>query len=256
MLTVSIETAIFLFTASVLAGALNAVAGGATFFTFPVLVWSGLTPLVANVTNMVALFPANVAALPAYRNQLRALGKKIWPPLMIGVIGGTIGAVALLYLGGNLFAALVPYLMGLATLLFATAPALRRLVVRSQRDTGGRGSWAPVAILFVFSLYGGYFGAGLGQIVLAALILNGHEDFHEANALKNGVVSAISLMAVLVYVFSGAVSWPHAAIMVIGATAGGYFGATLSQAVPQYILRILVIAFGVFLTIYYFLEGA
>lgn len=252
MFDLGFGTVLLLFGAGVTAGALNAVAGGATFFTFPALIFSGLPPLVANVTNFVALVPSNIAALPAFRAELKALGRKLFLPIATGAIGGLIGALALVNLGADLFASAVPYLMGFATLLFATAPHIRAFVERRRPTATSSLAAAPLLLLFGFSIYGGYFGAGLGQIILAALVLNGYKDFHVANALKNGVIAAISLLSVAVYGASGAVSFPHAIIMMLGATIGGYLGGSMSRHVPQQALRVGVIAFGVLLTLYYF----
>ncbi len=255
MFDLGIGITLLLFGAGVLAGALNAVAGGATFFTFPALILAGLSPLVANATNFVALVPSNIAALPAFRTELKSLGRKLIAPLIVGATGGLIGALALINLGGDLFASAVPYLMGFATLLFATAPHIRKIVEQRREGPTRQVSILPMLLLFVFSLYGGYFGAGLGQIILAALILNGHDDFHISNALKNAVIAAISLLSVAVYGFSGAVSVPHAVVMMLGATVGGYLGGTFSKRVPQQALRNGVIIFGTLLTIYYFISN-
>ena len=252
---VGLETYAILALAGVIAGATNAVAGGGTFFTFPVLIWAGLPPLVANTTNMVALTPANLAALPAFRPQLRRLGRRCIAPILIGALGGTLGALLLLALGAEIFAALVPYLIGLATLLFATAPSLRRAVERLSRGRSAS-QLAPLAILFLFSVYGGYFGAGLGQIILAALILTGFTDLHEANALKNAVTFASSLMAVAIFAMTSTVSWPFALIMMVSSAIGGYFGGVLSLMAPQRVLRGGIILFGLFLALYYLWQGA
>ena len=248
-------TLVLLLGASIVAGAVNAVAGGGTFFTFPMLIWAGLPPLVANTTNMVALTPANFAALPPLRPQLRALGRAIIAPVLIGVAGGMIGAILLILLGNDTFAAAVPYLMGLATLFFAGAPALRRALIRTGRATAAGAGRASLALLFVFSIYGGYFGAGLGQITLAALIVAGFEDLHHANALKNAVTGMVSLVAVAIFGLTGNVLWAVALLMMVGSTAGGYVGGALSKNIPALWLRWFIIGFGIFLTTMYFLRG-
>ncbi len=253
MFDLGIGITLLLFGAGIAAGFLNAVAGGATFFTFPALLLSGLSPLVANATNFVALVPSNFAALPPFRAELKTLGRELIAPLATGATGGLIGALALVNLGDDLFASAVPYLMGFATALYATAPCIRGVIERRKQTPSTRGTFAQMFLLFGFSIYGGYFGAGLGQIILAALVLNGYVDFHVTNALKNGVIAAISLLAVAVYGFSDAVSFPHAIIMMFGAMVGGYLGGTMSKRVPQNMLRIGVIVFGVLLTTYYFL---
>ncbi len=245
-----IATALILLPVGILAGALNAVAGGATFFTFPALMAVGLPPMTANATNFVALVPGNLAALPAFRVELKAMRTAILPLLFVCGGGGVVGAIALLWFGNSVFEDLVPWLMGFATLLFAVAPALRRRI--SGRAAGKAVIWPT---LFLFSVYGGYFGAGLGQVMLAALILAGYDDFHRANALKNAVVGWISVLAVGIYGLGAAIAWPHALIMMIGATIGGYGGGVVSRRVPQQALRLIVIAFGALLTGYYFMTG-
>ncbi|MCV2867881.1 sulfite exporter TauE/SafE family protein [Defluviimonas sp. WL0002] len=237
-----------------LAGAVSAVAGGASFFTFPVLILSGLPPLAANATNFVALIPSNIAALPAYRAELRAVGRGLLQPLALGVLGGAAGAVLLTVMGAMAFEAAVPWLLLSATLIFTAAPTIRRLAVRFLRPRPGR-RWIAAAGLFLMSVYGGYFGAGLGQIMLAALVLVGYGDFLQANALKNAVISAMSLIAAGIYVWGGAVSWPHAIAVAAGAAIGGYVGGVASRSVPQAVLRWGVIAMGTAMTVRAFWGG-
>lgn len=242
--------------AGVLAGAVNAVAGGGTFFTFPVLIWAGLPPLVANTTNMVALLPANATALPPLRNQLRKLGRRVLVPVVAGVVGGTSGAMLLLHLGNAVFASAVPYLIGFATVLFASAPSMRRKFAAAYSASADPPPAATALLVLIFSIYGGYFGAGIGQILLAAMILIGFEDLREANALKNLVTFAISLFAVMIFIWSGTVHWTFALVMMVSSALGGYLGGTLSVVAPQTLLRSGIIAFGCFLTVYYFAFGA
>ena len=242
--------------AGVLAGAVNAVAGGGTFFTFPVLIWAGLPPLVANTTNMVALLPANGTALQPLRNQLRKLGRRVLVPVIAGVAGGTSGAMLLLYLGDAVFASAVPYLIGFATVLFASAPTLRRKFASAHSLNKDPSPATTALLVLIFSIYGGYFGAGIGQILLAAMILIGFEDLREANALKNLVGFSISLVAVMVFVSAGTVHWTFALVMMGSSALGGYLGGTLSVVAPQALLRRGIIAFGCFLTVYYFAFGA
>lgn len=249
-------TMLLLAGAGLLAGAVNAAAGGGTFLTFPVLIWAGLPPLVANTTNMVALLPANLTALPAFRPQLGALGRRCRMPLLAGLAGGGLGALLLLWLGNGVFSAAVPYLMGCATLLFWIAPRLRQAVAGPVTGTGDRPGAVPAVTIFVFAIYGGYFGAGLGQIMLAALILSGFSDLHQANALKNLVIFAITAVAVAVFATGGSVHWPYALVMMVTAALGGFLGGALSLAVPPRILRAGIIVFGLFLSLYYFVTGA
>ena len=241
--------------AGIVAGAVNAVAGGGTFFTFPVLIWAGLPPLVANTTNMVALLPANGTALPPLRHQLKKLGRRVLVPVVAGLVGGTTGAILLLYLGDAVFASAVPYLIGFATLLFATAPTLRRSFAAAFSAGAEPSPRATAFLVLIFSIYGGYFGAGIGQILLAVMILIGFEDLREANALKNLVGFAISLVAVMIFVWAGTVHWTFALVMMGSSAVGGYLGGTLSVVAPVHLLRRGIIAFGCFLTFYYFAFG-
>ena len=251
-----IEVLFALAGAGLIAGAVNAIAGGGTFFSFPVLIWAGLPPLVANTTNMVALLPANGTALPPMRAQLRKLGRQVIVPLVAGVIGGTSGAILLLWLGDAVFASAVPYLIGFATLLFATAPTLRqKLASVTSGSEGPSPVWTAILVLG-FSVYGGYFGAGIGQILLAAMILCGFQDLREANALKNLVSFGISVVAVVVFAGSGNVHWLYALVMMVSSAVGGYLGGTLSVVAPQKLLRRGIITFGCCLTAYYMIFGA
>ncbi|MFT4716212.1 MAG: putative membrane protein YfcA [Paracoccaceae bacterium] len=247
-------TMLLLFVAALIGGGMSAVAGGASFFTFPALLFAGLSPLEANATNFVAMTPGNITALPAFRVELRALGRALIVPSIIGGLGAIVGAVLLLALGGGFFANAVPYLMGTATALFAFAPVLRRLMERRKSSFAKREF--GLCLLFIAAVYGGYFGAGLGQIMLAVLILIGYSDLHIANAAKNAINSVISLVAVVIYGLTGAVAWPAAIVMVVGASIGGYFGGYFSRRIPQNVLRWAVISFGVILTVFYFVKGA
>ena len=240
---------VLLFFTGLFAGVLNAVAGGATFFTFPALMLAGLSPLSANATNFIATAPGNIAALPAFWDELKIIGKKIFAPLIISAIGGLLGAVVLFSLGANIFKNLVPYLMGFATILFLAAPRLRKIVL----NTDLKSKIVPLVLLLSFAVYGGYFGAGLGQIALAVLILIGFENLHKANAMKNAVIASISLPASIIYIYSGEVFWPYALVMAVGAAIGGFTGGKISKSIPQIYLRFFIIGLGTLLTIYYFI---
>ncbi len=246
---------LFLFLAGTVGGAASAIAGGASFFTFPALILAGLPPLVANATNFVGLVPANLAALPAYRHELRAIGRGLIAPFVVGGAGGILGALLLVVLGAEIFNSAVPWLIGFATLLFAVAPKVRLVVARRAGDRTRYGL-SGLASLFLLSVYGGYFGAGLGQIMLAALILMGEDEFHRANALKNAVIGFISLIACGVYIAGDSVHWPYAFAVMAGAALGGYAGGAAARKVPVRVLRGGVIGFGMILTVTAFLRAA
>ena len=243
---------VLLFLAGTLAGAVNAVAGGSSFITFPALLFAGLPPLAANATNYIALLPGNLLALPAYRRELAAMSGRIIGPLVLAALGGLGGAALLLALGNEVFRAFTPYLMLGATLIFTFAPVMRRALVRS--GLGAHRGLAGV-VLAVISVYGGYFGAGLGAIMLGVLSVLGIDDLNRANAMKNLLITALSVTAAVLYVISGEVSWYHAAIMAVGAGVGGYGGATISRHVPQAAVRIAIIVFSGGLSAWFLVNG-
>lgn len=234
--------------AGTFAGGLNAMAGGASFLTFPALIFAGLPPIVANATNYIALMPGNIAALPAYKKELQDVGRAIIAPLIIAALGGTVGALLLLWLGAGPFETAVPYLMGVATLSYALAPTIRKGIANLQGSFRG----PSIVFLTAFSIYGGYFGAGLGPLMLAAMTVLGYDNFHVANALKNATIAALSVPATLIFAFSGIVSWPHGLTLMVGAALGGYFGARFARKVSPEIMRWGVIVFGFAMTLYFF----
>lgn len=233
-------------------GAWNALAGGATLFTFPALMAAGLPPMVANATNFVALMPANLSALPAYRAELRGVGRALLPLLVVSGLGAIAGSLLLLISDPDMFLTLVPFLILFATLLFAAGDALRTRLLALAGESGGRR--AAYGILFVCSIYGGYFGAGLGFILLALAQLMGYRDFHVANGIKNLLAASFTLLSILVFGLGGLIAWPEALAMMVGSTAGGYFCARYARNTNQRLLRALVIAFGLLLSAGYFIN--
>ena len=178
----TLETIAILILAGIVGGAWNAVAGGATLFTFPALMLAGLPPVVANATNFLAMLPSNAAALPAYRQELKGVGREIWPLLLVSGAGAICGSCLLLISEPKTFVALVPFLLLAATSLFAFGGKIRGgLIAMLNR----RSLTKPLyVVLFLSSIYGGYFGAGLGIILLAIVQIMGFTNFHVANSLK------------------------------------------------------------------------
>lgn len=235
------------------AGGMNALAGGGTFFSFPALLATGLPPVTANATNAVALWPASLAAAWAARSSLRALGRYLVPLLLAGLAGGLLGGLLLLAGGDAVFSLLIPWLLLLATALFASSPWLSRWLAARRptqaevpaHSAGSLGAHGLVAI------YGGYFGAGMGILQLAAFSIEGHA-LVRANALKNLISAVIYSVASLTFIAAGRVSWAELVVVLAGATAGGYAGGALSQRLPTRWLRALVILVGSGMTLYYF----
>jgi uncharacterized membrane protein YfcA len=239
--------------AGVVGGGVNAIAGGGTFFTFPAFMAVGLDPLTANASNAVAIYPGHAGAVPAYRAELAALPRALLlRRAVIAGTGGLLGALLLLVTGNAMFAPLVPWLLGMATLIFALGPRLRRLAERANLHS----PLAMAIIEFVFAVYGGYFGAGLGVLLLAVLTIVGVTDIQSANAQKNLLGAIITTIAVVLFVSAGVVAWRQTLVVLAGAVIGGYCGARLARRVPAGVLRGAVILVGGLLTVYYFAKGA
>ncbi len=252
-----------LFIAAILAGALNSVAGGGSFITFPMLVLTGVPEINANVTNTVALWPGSLASVGAYRNELNTHRRILVMLGTVSLIGGILGAVLLLNTPQATFKAMVPFLLLFATLLFTFGSTVtKRLRVRpgslrddqQKADVPAWGTLAGIAaIQFGTSIYGGFFGGGIGIVMLATLSLMGMENIHEMNALKTLLAVLINGVAVVIFAFNGAVYWPQGILMVVGAIIGGYGGAYYARRLDPRVVRRFVIVVGFTMTAYFFL---
>jgi uncharacterized membrane protein YfcA len=240
-----------LLAASSLAGAVNSVAGGGSLITFPVLVWLGRDPIIANATNTVSLSPGSLAALFGFRRELVGLRAWIvWGPIP-SLAGGVLGASLLLRTPSHVFAGLVPYLILFATALFAlsgplNALARRRTPARDTRDGVPLApSWVPILCYqLLVSLYGGYFGAGIGIMMLAGLSLAGFSAIHRMIALRNYYAILINGIAAVYFIALGAVLWPDALVLTAGQIAGSLLGARVARTLRQETVRWIVVAIG------------
>lgn len=250
------QQAIFLFVAGILGGALNAVAGGGSFIAFPALLFTGVPPIAANATNTVALWTGVTASGGAYRSRLDIPKRVLVPLLLTSFLGGIAGALLLLKTPTHTFMRVLPWLMLSATLLFVFG---KRLAAGRGSSVGQDATPAAIAGASVFELfvavYGGYFGGGMGIVNLAMLAAVGMTDIHEMNALKSVLSSAINGVAVVVFIVKGAVHWPQAIVMIVGAVVGGYFGAHYSMRLPQPWVRWFVILVGAGMTAYFFVRA-
>lgn len=241
---------VLIFGAAMCAGMVNSVAGGGTLISFPTLVWLGRDPVMANATNAVALWPGSLAGMLGFRRELG--GSRRWIVLLSApsLLGGLAGASLLLHTSSRTFSALVPYLILLATLLLAAQELISRVLKRLTSEQRGRGWWTG-AIIFQFfvGLYGGYFGAGMGILMLAALGLLGLTDIHQMNGLKNLLTLYINGIATIYFVLAGAVIWQDALLMGIGAVFGGYVGARLARRLGRRFVRYFVIMVGLAMTV-------
>lgn len=247
--------ATLLFAAAVIGGAINSVAGGGSFISFPALLFAGIPPVNANASNTVALWPGQVASIGAYRGELQKMSwARIAPLLITGVLGGILGAWVLLRTPQTTFMRLVPWLLLAATLIFMFSGRIsgwvRRRTAVSHHGEFNTGRAVVFQIFIAF--YIGYFGAGAGILILAMLALLGMEHIHAMNALKALLTTVSNGVALLLFIFSRAVYWPETILMIVGSTIGGYFGAHYAQKTkPEYVRRI-VIAIGLILTVYFF----
>jgi uncharacterized membrane protein YfcA len=239
--------------AGCVAGAMNAIAGGGTLVTFPTLIFSGLSSIPANATSTVALLPAALASAAGYRSHIRNVAGwlKVFAP--VSVLGGLLGGILLVSTPERVFDWLVPFLLLFATVLFMLHGTISRF--SGMRITEVYGS-APsrtrlaggVLFQFVVAVYGGYFGAGIGILMLASLSMQGFEDVHQMNTLKVMLGFLINIVAAAYFVAIGLVHWQSAGIMTVGTVLGGFFGARLAQQVSQGTVRKAITGIGLLIT--------
>jgi uncharacterized protein len=251
-----IRQALFLCAAGALGGAINAVAGGGSFVAFPALLFTGVPPVPANATNTLALWIGVTASGGAYWKRLNISRRVMIPLIATSVVGGIGGAMLLIHTPAQTFLRVLPWMLLGATLLFVFGKYL------TGRFTGGishESSNAAVAIAslfeFVVSVYGGYFGGGVGIINLAMLAVLGMKDIHEMNALKVVLGGVINGVAAFTFIMAGAIVWRQMTVMAIGAVVGGFLAAHYAQKLPQVWVRGFVIAVGTAMTIYFFVRA-
>lgn len=236
------------------AGVVNAVAGGGTFFTFGALVAAGLPTLNANATSALALTPANIASVAAYRTELRQYPREALIFACLGAAGGIAGALLLMWLGDVGFRPFVPWLLLFATCLFAISGKLRAIIAPlvASRSMGIR--FTAYALVGVLSIYGGFFGAGMGIMLLAAMAVIEAGNYHKANSIKNVVAMMIQFVAIVLFILGGLVSWPHGLVTMTASVVGGYLGVDVARRVPERYVRTAVVTIGAALTVIFFLR--
>lgn len=243
-----------LFLAAVLAGVMNSVAGGGTFVTFPTLIFTGVPPIPANATSTIAVWPGSLASVGAYWKKLPRTAAILWPLMFVSVGGGLLGALVLLRTPQATFMHLVPYLFLVATLLFTFGKKLSGSlggVLKSGRPLSPLAIGGAMLVQFVIAIYGGFFGGGMGILMLALLAMIRMEDIHSMNAVKNLLAAAINGAAVVTFIIGGAVRWPQAIVMIAGSVLGGYGGAHLAQKLDPKLVRGFVIVVGFGMTAYF-----
>lgn len=240
--------------AGFVAGTMNAIAGGGTFVTFAALVASGLPTLDANATSAVALTPSNLASVAAYRSEVRAHFREMIPFAIIGLIGGGLGALLLIWLGDGGFRPLVPWLLLTATLLFAFSHQIRAFVSQWSQGQHGVAKVVAYLVMSVVAVYGGFFGAGVGIMMLAALAIISSGDYHKANSIKLLVAFLIQVVSAALLIAGGLVHWPQALVTIAASSLGGYYGVGLARVVPEKIIRAAVVTIGAVLTVVFLLK--
>ena len=261
---------LFLFVAAFVGGALNSVAGGGSFIGLPALIFAGVPAVSANATNTLALWPASLSSAWAYRREVAATRARIVTLAGVSLAGGLIGGLLLVRTSDDAFLRLLPWLLLAAAVTFSCGGMLQRVLAR-QHPTGEAAkhptALAPehptaldakhLTVLFVqflISVYGGYFGGGMGIMTLAALTIAGMTDIHQMNAVKSVLAVAINGVALAEFVALGAIAWAPGLIMVAGGIAGGYVGAATARRVDQRYVRSLVMVSAWGLTVYFFLR--
>jgi len=244
--------------AAMAAGAVNALAGGGTLITFPILTAVGIPAVAANVTNTVALCPGYLGATFAQMKDLRDQKQRLWLYIPTAVVGGLVGGFLLLNTGEKVFRQLVPFLILLASLLLAVSDPMRAWLVR--RVGKGSGSAAAVAAWGILpvglaAVYGGYFGAGVSVIILAVLGLVLGDSLTKLNALKQVISFSTNIAAAIFFLFSDKVVWPVALVMMVCALVGGTIGGRLAGRIKPSVLRWVVVAIGVIVAVYYLVRG-
>ncbi len=239
--------------AALAGGIVNAIAGGGSLITFPALVAAGLPPVAASVTNTVAMCPGYLGATVAQREQLRGQRARLSAVVPAGAAGGVGGALLLLHTGEAAFGVVVPFLLLFAAGMLAGQTRLRRWLDARAAARGGRHRevWAALPVGLV-AIYGGYFGAAMGVIVLAALAVVLDDSLVRINALKQTVSLSVNVAAAVVFVGSGLVAWPAAIAMAIGSSIGGVIGGAIAARVPAAMLRWSVVTVGLAVSAYYF----
>jgi len=244
--------------AAFFAGGINSVAGGGTLITFPTLIWLGLAPIIANATNTVAIWPGTLGSIWGFRREIRELEPKLFLLAIPSTLGGAAGALLLRFTPPAVFSRLVPFLLLFATVLFtAQGPVQRRLNI-SHHAIHRSAGWLALAMAFQFfvGLYGGYFGAGIGIMMLSALGILGMKDILKMNALTSILGLCINGVAAVLFIVNHMVQWHYVFIMAVAAVIGGYGAAGIARRVGRTAVRRFVIAVGFAITVVMFIKMA
>jgi uncharacterized membrane protein YfcA len=244
------------FGAAFVAGAINSIAGGGTLVSFPVLIWLGLNSVTANATSTVAIWPGTVGSAWGYRRELRNAPTRYLMMIIPSLVGGITGAILLRWTPTATFDRLVPFLILFATLLFMAQETVQRKLGTGDASAHKSTKWLVGGMLFQLAvgLYGGYFGAGIGILMLAALAILGLQDIHEMNSLKVVLGGSVNGIAAAYFIWAGMVYWPYVVLMAVAAILGGYGGAGAARKLGRTAVRRLVIAVGLGMAVSLFIR--
>ncbi|MDF5714105.1 MAG: sulfite exporter TauE/SafE family protein [Rhizonema sp. NSF051] len=246
---------LLLFGTAFIAGGLNAVAGGGSFITFPTLIFTGVPPIAANATNNTALWVAALASAGAYRKDLGIPQRELLLLSATSLVGGLLGSLALLYTSPNVFQKLIPYLLLLATLVFTFGEPFKAWFGRQKSSPESPPLFNLMLAQGAIAIYGGFFGAGLGILMLATLSFLGIKNIHAMNAFKTFLGSCINGIAIVPFVFAGVIAWPQAILMAVGSSLGGYLSAHYARRLEARIIRRVVMVVAFSMTLYFFIHG-
>lgn len=248
-------TAVLLFAAGLVAGALNSLAGGGSFIVFPALLAAGVPPIIANASNTYAAMPGYISGAAGYWRSLSPVRHLLLPYGVVSVIFGFAGAELLLHISDETFSLIVPWLMLFAVVLFAFGSRINGFVATRAGDAAHLRTAGRVLVYLLLAglcVYGGFFNAGLGILLLAFLALAGLTDIHAMNGLKLWISSIVAIVAVMRFALDGSIDWYHGSLALAGVVIGAYVAARLATRIPQQVIRGLVIVYGVGLTVWFF----
>ncbi|TXT38734.1 MAG: Sulfite exporter TauE/SafE [Comamonadaceae bacterium] len=236
------------------AGVLNAIAGGGSFLTLPALIFTGVPPIMANATSALAVSPGYLGSTLGFRPELRAIPMtRLRREMVISALGGVAGALLLLVTPAKVFSGIVPWLLLFATVLFAAGPAIARRAASAAHGDSHLDRWREPGLLLA-CIYGGYFNGGLGILLMALYSATGESRIHSANALKNLNSLVLSWLSVAAFVLAGVIAWREGVLMMLAATAGGFYGARWSKRLPAQWVRRGVIGTGLVMSAVFFVR--
>lgn len=252
----SIFNEVLIFVAAMIAGFINAIAGGGTLVTFPVLIALGVPPVVANVTNTVALVPGTIGGMWAQRNDFHSQYLRLLKLLPVAILGGLAGGLIILNTSEQAFRIIIPYLILMASILLAAQVHIKNWVIARMGNVHHE-KHSPVfmiSMVFLAAIYGGYFGAGLGVILMAVLGMVTDDSLTRLNFLKQALGFAINLAAAIYFAFSGKVDWAIALVMMFGFILGGWMGGKLAGKIKPELLRWIVVSAGLIAAVIFFVK--